>query len=141
MSLKKRFKTSARLIEEGVWFDVTTNSDKSKARVKLRRSGRGNRHWVAAFRDRTAGIDMETMSVEEDEAITAQVFVDACVIDWEHIQPEDDGNELEFSKENALKLLSDPEWIELLKDWQAKANGIAGFQDEQDKKREDEAGN
>lgn len=141
MSLKNKFKTSSKLVEEGVWFDVTTNSDKSKARVRLRRSGRGNRHWVTAFRDRTAGIDLDTMSVEEDELSTAQVFVDACVVDWENIQPDDDGNNLEFSKENALALLSDPDWVELLKDWQGKANRMAAFQAEQDKKREEEAGN
>jgi hypothetical protein len=141
MSLKNRFKTSAALVEEGVWFDVTTNTDKSKCRVKLRRSGRGNKHWVSAFRERTAGLDPEAMSVEEDEAVTAQVFVDACVVDWEHMQPDDDGNELAFSKEAALTLLGDPEWVELLKDWQNKANNISGFQDKREARREGEAGN
>mgnify|MGYP001176960993 CR=1 FL=1 len=140
MSLKK-FKTSAALVEQGVWFDVTTNSDKTKCRVKLRRHGRGNKHWVAAFRDRTAGQDMENLSIEEDEAITADVFVEACVVDWEHFQPEDDGNNVPFSKAEALKILSDPNWVDLLKDWQTKANTVTAYQDKLDKKKADEAGN
>lgn len=137
MSLKGKFKTSARMVEEGVWFDVTTNSDGSKCRVRLRRSGRGNRRWMVAFRDKTAGLDTENLTPEEDEAITAAVFADACVVDWDNLQPEDDGNNLAFSTEAALKILSDPDWVDLLKDWQAKAGGIAGFQE----KREAETGN
>lgn len=141
MSLKQKFKTSAALVEEGVWFDVTTNTDKTKCRVKLRRHGRGNKHWVTAFRDRTANRDMENVTVEEDESITADVFVEACVVDWEHFQPEDDGADVPFSKETALTILSDPDWIDLLKDWQTKANTLTAFQDKQDAKKGDEAGN
>lgn len=141
MSLKKKFKTSSRLVEEGVWFDVTTNEDGTLCRVRLRRSGRSNRKWVASFRDNTADVDMDNLSVEEDEAITAKVFVEACVVDWEHLQLEDDGKEIPFSPEKALEILSDPDWIELLKDWQSKANGMAGFQEAKKAKLEGEAGN
>ena len=141
MSLKKKFKTSSRLVEEGAWFDVTQNTDKTLCRVRLRRSGRGNRAWVASFRDNTADVDMDNLSVEEDEAITAKVFVEACVVDWEHLQLDDDGHETPFTPERALEILSDPDWIELLKDWQGKANGIAGYQDAVQAKREGEAGN
>lgn len=139
MSLKSKFKSSATKIQEGVWFDIDTNADGTKSRVKLRRQGRSNRLWVAAFRERTAGKDMENVSVEEDEIITADVFVDACVVGWEHLQLEDDGNEYEFSQENARTLLKDPDWNDLLKDWQGKAAGLAPFQDEAKKKAE--AGN
>ena len=139
MSLKKQFKSSASKIQEGVWFDVTTNSDGTKCRVKLRRQGRSNRLWVAAFRERTAGKDMEAVSVEEDEVITADVFVNACVVDWEHLQPEDDGEDLPFSLDAARELLKDPDWNDLLKDWQSKAAGLAPYQDEAKKKAE--AGN
>ena len=141
MSLKKKFKTSRRLVDEGVWFDVTTNADGTIARVKLRRHGRANRHWVAAYREHTAGKDMETITVEEDEAITVGVFVEACLVDWEHLQLEDDGVELPFSKENALTLLSDPDWIDLLKDWQVKSNDMTKFQEAAKAKQEDEAKN
>lgn len=137
MSLKGKFKSDSKLREDGVWFDVTTNRDKSNCRVKLRRSGRGNRHWVTAYRDRTANVDMDNLTVEEDERITADVFASSCVVGWEHMQPEDDGENVEFTPEAALALLSDPDWVDLLKDWQAKANSLSPFQ----KKREGEAKN
>jgi hypothetical protein len=139
MSLKKQFKSNAAKIQEGVWFALTTNSDGTKCRVRLRRQGRSNRLWTAAFRERTKNMDMEKISVEEDEIITADVFVDSCVVDWENLQPEDDGVSLPFSEDNARVLLKDPDWNDLLKDWQAKAAGLSPFQDEAKKKAE--AGN
>lgn len=137
MSLKSQFKTSTSLASGGVWFDVTTNSDGSKCRVKLRRNGRGNKLWVNAFRKHTADKDMENISIEEDEQITAEVFAEANVADWENMQPNDDGVNLEFNEANVKSLLLDPDWIELLKDWQVKSNEIKPFQE----KQETEAGN
>lgn len=128
MSLKARYKSSAALREGGVWFDVTTNSDGSKCRVRLRRHGRGNKFWTAAYRANTSGIDTDAISIEEDEAITAKVFVEGCVVEWEHVQPEDDGKDLPFTIENAIALLIHPDWVELLKDWQNKANSLEPFQ-------------
>jgi hypothetical protein len=137
MSMKSKFKTSSALVREGVWFDVDKNSDGSQCRVKLRRAGRGNPHWAASFREHTADRDMENLSPEEDEIITANVFAEANVVEWENFQPEDDGANLEFSVDNAKMILTDPDWVELLKDWQTKANGITAFQ----QKREGEAKN
>jgi hypothetical protein len=137
MSLKGRFKTSSVLVREGVWFDVDENEDGTKCRVKLRRSGRANPFWGPAFRDHTAGKDMETIPPEEDELITANVFAEANVVEWEHFQPEDDGVELEFSMDNVKSILTDPDWVELLNDWQTKTRTITAYQ----QKREGEAGN
>lgn len=138
MSLKNKFKTNPSLVSEGVWFDLATNSDKTKARIRLRRHGRSNRDWVLAFRKHTADKDMDAVTPEEDEQITAAVFVEACVVDWEHMQPEDDGHDIPFSKEAALELFSNPEWNDLLKECQTLASGREAYQT---KKAEAEAGN
>jgi hypothetical protein len=137
MSLKGRFKTEAALVRDGVWFDVCENKDKTKCRVRLRRSGRGNPLWSVAFREHTRDRDMDAVTPEEDEVITANIFAEANVADWEHFQPNDDGIELLFSVENAKLILADPDWVSLLSDWQTKANSLAPFQ----AKREDEAKN
>jgi hypothetical protein len=136
MSLKGQFKTEAALVRDGTWFDVTTNSDGSKCRVKLRRSGRGNPLWGIAFREQTKDVDTDALTPQEDAVIMGRTMAEAAVVDWEHMQPEDDGAELDFSVENAAKLLTDPDWLDLLTDWQAKAADIKGFQ----AKREAEAG-
>lgn len=137
MSLKSQYKTDPSLVRDGTWFDVTTNSDGTKCRVKLRRSGRGNSLWAASFREHTKDVDTDVISPYEDAAIMGNVMAEASVADWEHMQPEDDGVELEYTVENARALLIKPEWIDLLTDWQTKAREITGFQE----KREGEAGN
>lgn len=137
MSLKTQFKTNSSLVNDGVWFDVCTNSDKSKCRVKLRRPGRGNALWSVAFRKHTADQDMDNLSPEEDEVMTAKIFAESSVADWEHFQPEDNGKDIPFSVDAATDVLADPDWVELLKDWQKKAQQLAPFQD----KRETESGN
>jgi hypothetical protein len=144
MSLKSKFKTNAAAVRDGVWFDVCENADKTKCRVRLRRTGRGNPLWSVAFREHTKDRDMDAVTPEEDEVITADIFAEANVADWEHFQPEDDGVELPFSTENAKQILADPDWIELMKDWQSKANSLAPFQSNKDApatKREEEAKN
>jgi hypothetical protein len=144
MSLKSRFKSNASAVRDGVWFDVIENKDGSKCRVKLRRSGRGNPLWSVAFREHTKDRDMDAVTPEEDEVITANIFAEANVADWEHFQPEDDGVELPFSVDNAKLVLADPDWVELLKDWQAKAGSLAPFQSkagDKPTKREAEAKN
>ncbi len=137
MSLSRKFKTNAKLVREGTWFDVTENSDGTKCRVRLRRSGRGNPKWGVAFREHTKDHDMANVSPEEDEVITAKIFAEGNVVEWEHMQPDDNGVELPFSIDAAADLLADPDWIDLLKDWQAKAGSLAPFQG----KREDEVKN
>lgn len=132
MSLKSKFKTNSAAVRDGVWFDVTQNSDGSQCRVRLRRAGRGNPHWSVAFREHTKDRDMDAVSPEEDEVITANIFAEANVADWENFQPEDDGNNVPFSVEAAKTVLADPNWIELLKDWQSKANSLSPFQEKRD---------
>jgi hypothetical protein len=91
MSLKGQFKTEAALVRDGTWFDVTTNSDGSKCRVKLRRSGRGNPLWGIAFREQTKDVDTDALTPQEDAVIMGRTMAEAAVVDWEHMQPEDDG--------------------------------------------------
>jgi hypothetical protein len=137
MSLKAKFKTESALVRDGTWFDVTANSDGSKCRVKLRRTGRGNPLWSVAYREHTKDQDMENLAPEQDEIITAKIFAEGAVADWENFQPNDDGHNVPFSTQAAMDILVDPDWVELLKDWQIKAQSLAPFQ----AKREDEAKN
>ena len=137
MSLKTKFKTNSKLVREGTWFDVTENTDGTKCRVKLRRNGRGNPLWSVAFREHTKDRDMDSVTPAEDEVITANIFAEANVADWEYFQPEDDGVNVEFSVEAVREVLTNPDWVELLKDWQAKSASLEPFQ----QKREEEAKN
>lgn len=138
MSLKNKFKTDSSLTRDGVWFDLTENSDGTLARIRLRRHGRSNRDWVTSFRQHTADKDMELITPAEDEVITANVFVEACFVEWENVQPEDDGVALPSTQEAALKLFLDPDWNDLLKECQSFSQQRTAFQK---KKLEGEAKN
>lgn len=129
MSLKSQFKSNSALAKAGAWFDLAVNSDGSKARIRLRRSGRSNPTWGVVFRERSKGIDVDNLTTEQDNVFMAGVLAEACVAEWENIQPDDDGKNLEFSIANAEALLSNPDWLDLLSDLQAKAAGITEFQD------------
>lgn len=128
MSLKSQFKVDTNAVNDGVWFDVCVNSDGSKCRVKLRRHGRGNALWSIAYRAATRDVDTDAVTPQEDEVITAKIFCEGNVAGWENMQPDDDGKELKFNLDNAKKLLTDPDWVDLLKDWQGKASSLAPFQ-------------
>lgn len=136
MSLKSQFKTNTSLVNDGVWFDVCTNNDGSKCRVKLRRTGQANALWSAAWRKHAAD-DLGELTPDQDRAFMAEVYADAVVAGWENMQPEDDGVNVPFSRDAVVALLADPDWLELRNDWRAKADSLAPFQD----KREDEAKN
>lgn len=137
MSLKAKFKTNSSLVNDGVWFDVCTNSDGTKCRVKLRRTGQGNALWSLAWRNRPQPEDLQELTPAQDREAMASVYAEAVVADWEHMQPDDDGKEWPCDHEHVVKLLADPDWLELRNDWRAKADSLTPFQD----KREEEAGN
>lgn len=132
MSLKTKFKTNADLAKGGVWFKLDPNSDGTVPEVLLRRSGRANPLWGVAFRENSKDRDVETLTPEEDTLVMATTFAQACVADWKHMQPDDDGKVVKFSTDAAVKLLTDPDWIDLLTDWQAKAGENSSYQKERE---------
>lgn len=148
MSLKSQFKTNSSLINDGVWFDVCINDDAkpgnlgnmghgdvgtagtpaTKCRVKLRRTGQGNALWSLAWRKR-ADISTDELTADQDREFMAEVYADAVVADWEHMQPYKDGEDVPFSREAVVKLLSNPDWLELRNKWREHADSLAPFQD------------
>ena len=126
MSIKK-FKQDGGKANEGVWFDYPANADGSIPRVKLAREGRSNKKWLAVFREVTKDLDTDNLSPEEDFGVGVEVFAKAVVLDWEHIQPNDDGVELANDLGARIALLSDPDWTDFYTDLKDKANKRENF--------------
>jgi hypothetical protein len=129
MSLKSKFKVNTSLASDGAWFTLCTNSDGSVCRVKLRRTGQSNPKWPLAFRTRGEGKDLDSLTPDEDREFMAYVFSDAVVAGWENMQPDDDGKNWPCDEEHVVKLLGNPEWLDLRNDWRGKADSLAPFQD------------
>jgi hypothetical protein len=141
MSLAKKFRVDASRVKEGVWFTVGKNEDGTECRFRLRRIGRGNPVWARVYREVTEHVDAENLSVEEDAAISAEVFARANVVDWENVCFEEGGEYVPFSEKKAVEILCDPDWTELVKTLMVKANEIQAFQREKETKKEEEAKN
>lgn len=126
MSIKK-FKQDGSKANEGVWFDYPANNDGTIPRVKLAREGRSNKKWLATFRDVTKDLDTDNLTPEEDFIVGVEVFAKAVVLNWENIQPEDDGVVLEDTAEAKIALLSSPDWTDFYTELKDKANAKANF--------------
>lgn len=121
-----QFKTDVGLVTDGAWFAYDANKDGTIPRVKLARLSAVNPKYARLLKAMQAQPG-DNMSDEEADKRASVLFVDSCVIVWEHFQPNDDGKEIPFSRDTALQLINDPAWRDLSNDWRNKATAINGF--------------
>lgn len=124
MSLRDKFKSDPELSANGVWFYYKDqpNKDGSIPGVKLARISAANPRYMKLVSD---AADANSGKVPDDKEDA--IFVDGVLLDWANMQPNDDGVNLEFNRENALQLIGDKSWLDLRNDWRGKAVDIANF--------------
>lgn len=132
MSLKSLYKTDPTANTGGVWINHAKNSDGSQTRFKLSRMSQAlNKKFAKEIETRTRPyrreIELNTLDKDVNDEIMLDVFIASILLDWEHVQPDDDGNELSYSTENAKRLLGDPEWADLYDDLRERARDAANF--------------
>ncbi len=115
MSLYDRFKTNPENEENGVWVAY----EGGDVRIKIARAGGANKKYTTA----SARMQAKGLTIEEQQSLVAgsslsdeihekigkidiRAFAQTIIKDWENVVDED-GKEMEFSEENAFKLLSD----------------------------------
>lgn len=104
-NLDKLFKTNKNLELDGVWLWVSDTTAFLCARyggansIKVKAS-------VAKFYKPVAKMaEVSGLSPEKDLEISVKMFVHSCLLDWKGVTNED-GSEIEFSFDNAVKLLT-----------------------------------
>lgn len=117
----KNFKQDSKKAIEGVWFDYPANADKTIPRVRLARDGRANKKWLAVFRDVTKDLDTDNLSADEDFNVSLEVFCKAVLLEWQNVQPNDDGVNLADTYEARFEFLSNPDWADFYSDMKDKA--------------------
>lgn len=128
MSLKSQFKSSAAAMVDGVWFrNFEKNADGTQPGFLLARMSPGNPGYNKAMQDAATQLQQKGASQSEDDAMMTGLLADYIVKSWEHIQPNDDGQNLPFNRENVVKLLGDPEWIDLRIEIRRRATDLSGF--------------
>lgn len=113
-NLYKKFATNHDKEKDGIWVNY------DDARFLIARAGGANTRFQVTLsskiRPYKKQIATQTLSDEESARIMVEVFVEGVLRDWENVEDEND-NPLEFTRENAIKLLSDiPELLEFLRE-------------------------
>jgi hypothetical protein len=118
MGIRNNYATDRNAEIEGVEIPVDTNEHNGQPIVfVLSRMGQTNKAYTKALEERTrphqAAIQAETLDNELGARILREVFVDTCLKTWRNLpkseltgDPKDKGD-LEFTRENALKLFEE----------------------------------
>ena len=112
MSLYKQFATNTDKEIEGIEVQMTEaeNEDGSIPTFVVSRMGKSNKRYSkaleAATRPYRRQIELGTMNNDKAEEIFMGVFVDTVLKGWKNVRDEN-GAELPFNKQNAVKLLTD----------------------------------
>ena len=106
---QKRFRTNPKLAEEGVWVDFGGGIRVKIARFSSKKSMGARRRLEKPYR----GVSARTGNLPPDlaEKITIEQMAEAIVLDWEGVSYREQEN-FPYSVENALTILSDPEYAD-----------------------------
>jgi len=133
MSLFKQFATDSKKEIDGieVKFYEAENDDGSIPTFIVSRMGKSNKRYAKALEQATRPhrrqIALETFSNEKGEEIILNVFAETVVIGWSNVLDRN-GIVIEYSKENAVKLLT--ELPELYARLQEEASLVVNFRNE-----------
>lgn len=134
-SLYDAFGTNAQYEKEGVWLDF------GDGRIRVRRAGGSNRRYLTTFAAKTKpfrhAIQTGTLSTEKEQELLQEVYWESVIVDWEGIHDRQ-GNEMEFSRDNFKRLMSDlPElWAAIRNECESMRN----FQDAENEADGEELG-
>lgn len=115
-NLDKFFKTDAHLEAKGVWFEVSDGVRFLVSRFGGMNSMEVKKAMAKYHRPYAKSIERGTLRQDQERKINAQVFVEACLLNWEGVEV--DGEVLLFSKEKAVELFCQlPELLDTLFDY------------------------
>ena len=133
MSLYKTFKTNESYETEGIWLEYGyLDDDESKPiRIKIARAGGQNKAFAKALEKATKPHRKALQAGMLDDRVADRlykgVFAETVVLDWMNVT-DPDGNLLEFTQENVLKVFND--LPDLFVDLREQASSAALFRDE-----------
>lgn len=111
MNLYSQFETDTSLEREGLWLEYGTNSQKQPIEIKIARAGGSNETYLKKLEFR---LKPHKRLIQNDasemrpiiEKVVREVYAETVILDWRGVEDRT-GNPMPFSKENALKLLTD----------------------------------
>lgn len=126
MSIYKKFQTNSKHETEGVILDYGDGT-----KIRIARAGGANKDYVTALekltRKHRRQIQLDVLPSDVSIRLVHELYADTVVLGWEGVT-DPEGNPIEFSRENCLKLFQD--LPDLFKDILAEANNLALFRAE-----------
>ncbi len=124
----ENFRTDQKLEEDGKWEDFGDG-------CKLLIARAGNKKWKDCWKKISKPyrkqIKRETISETKADELIIEAMAMAILLDWENLR---DGKELiEYSKENAIKVLSIPDFREIVSEISQSMENYQNELDEEDK--------
>lgn len=139
MSLYAQYKTDPELEKSGLWLEYGPNSKGNEQRIRIARAGGANTQFQkrveALTKPYRRQIQTEIIGNDMVTKLLRQAYAETVVLGWENIEGPD-GEEMQFSVENCVKLFTD--LPDLFTDVQEQAQRAALFRAEL---READAGN
>jgi len=131
MSLYSTFKTDQSLEKDGIVIEYGTDDEENPIRFRVARAGGGNKKFAKqlqiALKPHRRAMQTETMSDALADKIYREVFCKTVLLGWENVTDES-GKILDFTFENAMKILSD--LPDLFEDLKAQASKVSLFRQE-----------
>lgn len=111
MSLYNAYETDRSAEVDGVHLEVGTDSKGRISTIRVRRAGGANQQFAKVFEFKSKPYRrlMEipgALDPAVQERIMREVYAESVVVGWENIEDRD-GNPMEFSKDNVLRLFTD----------------------------------
>lgn len=139
MSLYNTFATDKALEQDGIVLDYGTNSKNQPVQIRIARAGGSNVRFAKVLEQKMRpykrAIANETMDNKVVERLLVEAYADAVILDWTGVEDRE-GNALDFTRDNVVKVLTD--LPDLFIDIQQQSQKAALFRAEL---REAEAGN
>lgn len=126
-----KFATDTGLEEDGVWIDIGEGASLKVARIGNPRYRKALR---AATKPHARSIRMGILPQDQIEELELNVIADTILLDWKGIE-DDNGDPIEYNRENALQLLQN------LRDFRALVLDIAQEQQAFRREEQEESGN
>lgn len=110
MSLYNIFETDKGLERDGVVLDYGFNSKNQPVRIRIARAGGANVKFAKVLEQKMKpykrAIANDTMDNKVAEKLLIEAYADAVILGWEGVEDRD-GNPLDFTRENVIKVLTD----------------------------------
>lgn len=128
MSIYKKYKTNEISEQDGFWFTIGVNEHGDKESFKLARISDRNKSYQKKLAQKIKpyqrSITNNTMDRGLIRQIQIELFVEFILLDWTGLL-DDEGNEILFSKDKALELLT--ELPDLYDDLDDQARDLSNF--------------